>query len=128
MNEKDLLGTLKNLGVGCIVFSPLAQGLLTNKYLQDIPPDSRAAKTTGFLRPDEITDLRRKQINKLNNIAESRGQSLAQLALAWVLRHNTVTSALIGASSTEQIDDNLSVLENLEFTSEELEQIDEIIR
>lgn len=125
--EKDLLASLKDLGLGCIVFSPLAQGLLTNKYLNDIPPDSRAAKTTGFLRQDEITDIRRKQINKLNNIAQLRGQSLAQLALAWVLRHDTVTSALIGASSTEQIDDNLSVLGNLELTTEELKQIDDTV-
>jgi len=124
--EHDLLDTLKKLGIGCIVFSPLAQGLLTDKYLSEIPPDSRAAKPTGFLSADEITDKRREQINKLNTIAGSRGQSLAQLALAWVLRHDTVTSALIGASSVEQIDDNLSVSENLELTPEELKQIDEI--
>lgn len=125
--ENTLLNTLKDLGLGCIVFSPLAQGLLTEKYLKDIPPDSRAAKPTGFLRADEITDQRREQINKLNTIASSRGQSLAQLALAWVLRHETVTSALIGASSVEQIDDNLSVLKNLALSTEELKKIDEII-
>lgn len=125
--ENSLLNTLKDLGLGCIVFSPLAQGMLTDKYLNDIPPDSRAAKPTGFLRADEITDQRREHINKLNNIARSRGQSLAQLALAWVLRHETVTSALIGASSVKQIDDNLSVLENLALTTEELQKIDAII-
>jgi L-glyceraldehyde 3-phosphate reductase len=125
--ENNLLVTLKDLGLGCIVFSPLAQGLLTEKYLKDIPPDSRAAKPTGFLRADEITNQRREQINKLNTIASSRGQSLAQLALAWVLRHETVTSALIGTSSVEQIDDNLSVLKNLALSTEELQKIDEII-
>lgn len=125
--ENDLLDTLKKLGVGCIVFSPLAQGLLTDKYLKNIPPDSRAAKPTGFLSTDEITDQRRTQIKKLNAIAGSRNQSLAQLALAWVLRHDTVSSALIGASSVAQIDDNLGVLDNLELTQEELKQIDEII-
>ncbi len=125
--ENDLLDTLQKYGIGCIVFSPLAQGLLTDKYLKDIPANSRAAKPTGFLSADAITDRRREQINKLNTIAKSRNQSLAQLAVAWVLRHETVTSALIGASSVEQIDDNLRVLENLNLNREELQQIDDVL-
>jgi L-glyceraldehyde 3-phosphate reductase len=125
--ENNLLETIDQLGIGCIVFSPLAQGLLTNRYLHDIPPDSRAARPTGFLNSKEITDERRSQITRLNAIAESRGQSLAQLALAWVLRHDSVTSALIGASSIQQIDDNIEVLNNSTLTSEELKQIDEIV-
>ncbi len=124
--ENDLLDTLEELGLGCIVFSPLAQGLLTNKYLKDIPPDSRAAKPTGFLRADEITDQRREQIKKLNTIAGSRGQSLAQLAVAWVLRHQTITSALIGASRVEQIDDILKVLNNPDLTKDEINAIDDV--
>ncbi len=126
--ERDLLNTLKEFGLGCIVFSPLAQGLLTEKYLTDIPPDSRAAKPTGFLNKDAITDQRISQIKELNSIAQSRNQSLAQLAVAWVLRHKSVTSALIGASSVEQIDDNLKVLENSELSAEELKQIDNVLQ
>ncbi len=126
--ERDLLDTLKEFGLGCIVFSPLAQGLLTDKYLNDIPADSRAAKPNGFLSKDAITDQRRAQIKKLNAIAQSRNQSLAQLAVAWVLRQETVTSALIGASSIEQIDDNLKVLENSELSTEELKQINDVLQ
>jgi L-glyceraldehyde 3-phosphate reductase len=125
--EDNLLETIDQLGIGCIIFSPLAQGLLTNRYLHDIPPDSRAARPTGFLNSKEITDERRSQITRLNALAESRSQSLAQLALAWVLRHDSVTSALIGASSIRQIDDNIEVLKNTTLTSEELKVIDEIV-
>lgn len=125
--ENDLLGALKRNGIGCIAFSPLAQGLLTSRYLKGIPPNSRAAKATGFLRPEEITDDLRDRIRRLNTIAESRGQSLAQLALAWVLRDATITSALIGARSVEQINDNLGTLETLHISSEELKRIDEIL-
>lgn len=122
-----LFQTLEREGVGSIVFSPLAQGLLTNKYLHGIPDDSRAARPTGFLRPDALTDHRRWQIHELNTVAQSRGQSLAQLALAWVLRLPVVTSALIGASRVEQIDDCVGALKNLHFSHEEFQAIERII-
>lgn len=124
--EKDLLATLDSEGMGCIAFSPLAQGLLTNKYLRDIPADSRAARPTGFLKADQITAERRAQIQALNAIAEARGQSLAQLALAWVLRQPVVTSVLIGASRVEQIEDCCGALARLDFSAEELAAIDRI--
>jgi L-glyceraldehyde 3-phosphate reductase len=125
--ETDLLATLEKLGLGCIVFSPLAQGLLTDRYLGDIPPDSRAAKPHGFLKPDAITAERREQIQRLKKIADARGQSIAQLALAWVLRHNTVTSVIIGASNVRQIEDNLATMNNLTLSEEELRAIDELM-
>jgi L-glyceraldehyde 3-phosphate reductase len=125
--ENGLLDVLADLGLGCIVFSPLAQGLLTDRYLHDIPPDSRAGKPHGFLKAESITDARRAQIVKLNAIAAARGQSLAQLAIAWVLRHQTVTSALIGASRVSQIDNSIAALDRLAFSDEELRGIDEAL-
>src|SRR5579862_9611197 len=125
--EGGLLDTLRELGLGCIVFSPLAQGLLTDRYLHDIPPDSRAGKPTGFLKPEAITETRRAQITRLNAIAAARGQSLAQLAIAWVLRHPTVTSALIGASRVSQIDNTVATLDRLTISGDELREIDQIL-
>jgi len=125
--EKGLLDVLTKRGIGCIVFSPLAQGLLTNRYLRDIPPDSRAGKPHGFLRPNEITPERRAQIVALNELAANRGQSLAQLAITWVLRHPAVTSALIGASRVAQLDDNLDAITAPALSKDELKRIDEIL-
>jgi L-glyceraldehyde 3-phosphate reductase len=125
--EDGLLETLREEGLGCIVFSPLAQGLLTNKYLRDIPADSRAAKAHGFLERDEVTDERRRQIARLNEIAAARGQTLAQLAVAWVLRHETVTSALVGASRVAQVEDNVAALDRLVLAEEELRTIDRVL-
>jgi L-glyceraldehyde 3-phosphate reductase len=124
--EKELLPTLETEGIGCIPFSPLAQGMLTNRYLQGIPADSRAGRTTGFLRPAQITEARLAQIRRLNTVAENRRQTLAQMAIAWVLRQKAVTTVLIGASRVEQIDDCTAALAHLEFTADELAQIDEI--
>lgn len=126
--EDALLDTLKDEGIGCICFSPLAQGLLTNKYLGgDIPEGSRAAKPHGFLRPSHITDEKLVKVRKLNEIAKARGQTMAQLALVWVLRHKTVTSALVGASRVSQIEDNVAALDTLSLGEEELEAIEEIL-
>ncbi|HEY0017951.1 MAG TPA: L-glyceraldehyde 3-phosphate reductase [Longimicrobium sp.] len=125
--ENGLLQVLEEEGIGCIVFSPLAQGLLTDRYLRDIPADSRAAKPHGFLREDAVTDERRAQLIALNRIARARGQSLAQLALAWVLRHPAVTSALIGASRVRQLEDNVAALDNLALSGDELAEIDRIL-
>lgn len=125
--EDGLLETLADEGIGCIPFSPLAQGLLTNKYLGGIPEDSRAAKPHGFLKPDRITDEKLSQVNRLNEIAQSRGQTLAQMALAWVLRHEVVTSALIGASRVSQVEDSVGALRNLAFSTEELMAIEAIL-
>ncbi len=124
--EKDLLSALQETGVGCIVFSPLAQGMLTDKYLQGIPEGSRASKSYSFLKPTQLTDERLSQIRKLNELAKKRGQTLAQMAVAWVLRHPNMTSALIGASSVQQIDDIVASLNNLSFSDEELKTIDAI--
>ncbi|GAB3931555.1 L-glyceraldehyde 3-phosphate reductase [Mucilaginibacter myungsuensis] len=125
--EGGLLDVLGDEGVGCIPFSPLAQGLLTNKYLHGIPEDSRAAKPTGFLQTSQITPERLEQIQKLNAIAHERGQSLAQMALSWVLRDERITSVLIGASKPAQLSDSLKCLENLDFSAEELAQIEDIL-
>ena len=125
--EKDLIDVLGKRGIGCIVFSPLAQGLLTNRYVRDIPPDSRAGKPHGFLRPNEVTPERRAQIVALNEIAAQRGQSLAQMAITWVLRHPVVTSALIGASRVSQLDDNLDAISAPALSKDELKRIDEIL-
>jgi len=126
--EDGLLDVLSSEGIGCIAFCPLAQGLLTDKYLEGIPQDSRAAKPHGFLKSSEITEKIRKKIISLNKIAAGRNQTLAQMALAWVLRDKRVTSALIGASRVEQIEENVAVLKNLPFTSEELAQIDAVLK
>jgi L-glyceraldehyde 3-phosphate reductase len=121
--EPDLLDAVGELGIGCIVFSPLAQGMLTDKYLGGIPEGSRASRPTS-LSPDLITDESLAKIRALNEIAAGRGQSLAQMALAWVLRDDRITSALIGASSVAQLEDNVAALERLDFSDEELAEID----
>jgi L-glyceraldehyde 3-phosphate reductase len=125
--EGGLLNVLGNEGVGCIPFSPLAQGLLTDKYLHGIPEDSRAARPTGFLQKSHITDERLSQIRDLNSLAVQRSQSLAQMALAWILKDERVTSVLIGASRPEQLSDSLKALDNLQFSAEELARIEEIL-
>ncbi len=125
--ETGLLQVLEDEGVGCIVFSPLAQGLLTDRYLGGIPADSRAAKPTGFLQESAVTDARRAQLAALDELARARGQSLAQMALAWVLRHPAVTSALIGASRVKQLEDNVAALDNLALADDELREIDRIL-
>ena len=122
-----LFGLLEHEGVGCIVYSPLAQGLLTDRYLRDIPADSRAGKPHGFLRPEAITEQRRAQLVRLDDLARGRGQSLAQLAIAWVLRHPAVTSALIGASRVAQLDDSLDALRRLEIADDEAREIEGIL-
>lgn len=114
-------------GSGVVCFSPLAQGLLTGKYLNGVPADSRAAKSTGFLRLDQVTPERVEAARQLNTIAEQRGQSLAQMALAWLLRDKNVTSVIIGTSSVAQLDDNLATLEHLAFTDDEVVAIEQII-
>ena len=124
IEQNGLLQMAADDGFGLVVYSPLAQGLLTNKYLESIPAGARAVNST-FLKPDVITDTYRQRTSELNKIAESRGQSLAQLALQWVLRNPTVTSALVGASSTWQLDHNVKALDFPEFTEEELALIDE---
>jgi L-glyceraldehyde 3-phosphate reductase len=121
--EPELLDTLEELGVGCIVFSPLAQGMLTDKYLNGIPEGSRASRNET-LSPDLLTDEVLEKIRALNEIAARRGQSLAQMALAWTLRDPRVTSALAGASSVEQLEANVAALERLDFSEEELAEID----
>jgi L-glyceraldehyde 3-phosphate reductase len=121
--EPELLDALGELGIGCIVFSPLAQGMLTDKYLHGIPEDSRASRH-GSLSPDLITDQSLAQIRALNEIASRRGQTLAQLALAWTLRDPRITSALIGASSVEQLEANVAALDKLDLSEEELAEID----
>lgn len=122
-----LFEVLTKEGIGCIAFTPLAQGLLTNRYLQGIPADSRASKPHGFLKQKDIDEHRIRQIRALNGIAQQRGQSLAQMALAWVLRQPGMTSALIGASRVEQIEQNVGALSNLEFSAEELKNIDAVL-
>jgi L-glyceraldehyde 3-phosphate reductase len=121
--EDGLVDVLAQEGIGCIAFSPLAQGLLTDKYLRGIPQGSRASKSHGFLRPAQITDEKLAKVSRLNDLARARGQTLAQMALAWVLRHPQMTSALIGASRVAQIDDAVGALRNLTFSAGELETI-----
>ncbi|OLC05851.1 MAG: L-glyceraldehyde 3-phosphate reductase, partial [Gemmatimonadetes bacterium 13_1_40CM_70_15] len=125
--EDGLLAVLREEGICCIVFSPLAQGLLTDRYLSGIPADSRAAKLHSFLRREEVSEAIVAKVRRLNDIARARGQTLAQMALAWVLRHPEVTTALIGASRVAQIEDAVSALANLRFTGEELRAIDGIL-
>ncbi len=125
--EGGLLNVLEQEGVGCIPFSPLAQGLLTAKYLGGIPEDSRAGKKHGFLKEKDVTPERLEKIRALNELARNRGQSLAQMALAWVLRDARVTSVLIGASRPEQLADSLKSLEKLEFSPEELTGIEAVL-
>lgn len=125
--EDGLLDLLESEGVGCIAFSPLAQGLLTDRYLQGIPPDSRAGKPGGFLQPGQVTDDLIRRVKKLNELAGRRGQSMAQTAIAWLLRDNRVTSVLIGASSTDQLDNNIRALRNTWFDQDELAEINRIL-
>ena len=125
--EDGLTDVLEREGVGCIAFSPLAQGLLTNRYLGGVPDDSRAAKPHGFLQRDQVSPQTMSLVRELHRLAEVRGQSLAQMALQWVLRRPVVTSALVGASSVKQLDDNLDALKGAPFSDEELKRIDAIL-
>jgi L-glyceraldehyde 3-phosphate reductase len=125
--EKDLLDVLEEEGIGCIAFSPLAQGLLTDRYLSGIPKDSRISKPHGFLQKSQLTHEKIQKVKKLNQIASERNQSLAQLAIAWLLKDKRVTSVLIGASSADQLNINLGTLKNLFFDENELQQIDLIL-
>ena len=122
--EPELLDALVDEGIGCIAFSPLAQGMLTDRYLDGIPPDSRAGREGTALSPSRLTDEALEKIRALNEIASARGQSLAQLALAWVLRDPRVTSALFGASSVEQLEANVGALDRLELSDDELAEIE----
>ena len=124
--EQGLLDVLGNEGVGCIVFSPLAQGLLSDRYLKGIPEDSRAARDF-FLKKKDIAEATMAKVQALNAIARERGQSLAEMAVAWVLRDPRVTSALVGTSKVSQVDDNVAALKNLKFSAEELKKIDGIL-
>jgi L-glyceraldehyde 3-phosphate reductase len=126
--EDKLLNTLESEGIGCIAFSPLAQGILTDKYLNGIPNDSRAAKTSGHLQSNQVTPEIIEKVKQLNNIAIERGQNMAQLAIAWLLKDHRVTSVLIGASSVSQLEQNIKALENLQFTDEELFKIELILK
>lgn len=126
--ENGLLELLEECGVGCIAFSPLGKGILTNRYLHGIPEDSRVASQSTFLKSDDITEELISKVIMLNQIAEKRQQSMAQMALAWVLRHKQMTSVLIGASKSSQIDDCVGALAHLDFSQEELEQIDKILQ
>jgi L-glyceraldehyde 3-phosphate reductase len=126
--EKDnLLDTTNKFSIGNIVFSPLAQGLLTNKYINNIPEGSRMASSSVFLNKDNLNDTTLNSINKLNSLAEKRGQTLAQMAISWVLRDDRITSALIGASKVSQIEDCVKSINNLSFSEEEISKIDLIL-
>jgi L-glyceraldehyde 3-phosphate reductase len=126
--EEGLLDVLGERGVGCIAFSPLAQGLLTDRYLHGIPDNSRAAKPHGFLQREQVTAERIDKARRLNELAQRRGQTLAQMALAWLLKDPRVTSVLIGASSVKQLDQNLDAIHNRTFSGEELGEIERILR
>lgn len=125
--EHGLLDVLEEEGVGSIVFSPLAQGLLSDKYLKGIPADSRVAKPHGFLKEKDITEEKLDRIRRLNDMAAQRGQTLAQMAVAWILRDGRITSVLTGASKVSQVEDNVKALDNLDFTKEELDKIEQIL-
>jgi L-glyceraldehyde 3-phosphate reductase len=126
--DEGLLDALDELQVGSIVFSPLEQGMLTGRYLDGIPEDSRAASDSPFLNSDALTEDLVAQLRELNDIAEARGQTLAQMALAWVLRGGRVTSALVGASSPQQIEDSVGTIRNLDFDADELARIDAVLK
>lgn len=126
--EEGLLDVIEKEEMGCIAFSPLAQGLLTDKYLKGIPEGSRAAKAHGFLKPTQITPEKLDKVRQLNELAAERGQKLAQMALAWVLRDKRIISVITGASTAAQVDENINSLKNLSFTEEELRRIDEILK
>jgi L-glyceraldehyde 3-phosphate reductase len=128
IEEEGLLATLGELGVGCIAFSPLAQGLLTSKYLKGVPADSRARLENSSLLKEFLSEKNIKCVRALNKVAKGRGQTLAQMAIAWVLRDNRVTSALVGARNVEQLDDSLDALKKLKFTAAELKEIDRYAR
>ncbi|MGI6141381.1 MAG: L-glyceraldehyde 3-phosphate reductase [Caldicoprobacterales bacterium] len=125
--EDGLQDVLEKEGVGTIAFSPLAQGLLTDKYLKGIPGNSRAAKPHGYLQVRDITEEKMLKVRKLNELAQERGQTLAQMAVAWILRGGRVTSVLIGASKVDQIEDNVAALNNLDFSNDELDRIEKIL-
>ena len=125
--DQSLLDVLEETGIGCIPFSPLEQGLLTDKYLKGIPVDSRAYKPHGFLKIEDITEQKILKAGKLNEIAAKRDQSLAQMAIAWLLKDPRITSVLVGVSSVKQLDDNLKTLNNLVFSEEELKKIEFIL-
>jgi L-glyceraldehyde 3-phosphate reductase len=125
--EDGLLDVLEDKGVGCIAFSPLAQGLLTDKYLKGIPENSRASNPNGHLRKDEVTDEKIQKLIQLNEIAKNRNQSLAQMALTWLMKDNRITSVLIGASSVGQLNNNLDSLQNVNFTTDEINAIEQIL-
>ena len=125
--ENGLLDLLKERGVGCIPYSPLAQGLLTDRYLSGIPDNSRAAKSHGFLQKEDVSDDKISRVIQLKTIADQRGQSISQLALAWILRHQNITTVLIGASSVEQLNHNLQTLKNSQFDAAELSAIENIL-
>jgi len=126
--EDGLLDVLEQYGVGCIPFSPLAQGLLTDRYLKGIPEGSRASKVHGFLKASQITEETLDKITRLNEIAKQRGQSLAQMALTWLLKDKRITTVLIGASSVEQLDNNIDAMNNLDYTQDELSAIEAVLR
>jgi L-glyceraldehyde 3-phosphate reductase len=128
VEENKLLDTLERVGVGSIVFSPLEQGILTGKYLNGIPKDSRAATQGSYLSEDQITPEVVEQVKKLNEIAENRNQSLAQMAIAWLLKDQRVTSVLVGASKVDQLKNNVEALNNLDFTENELQKIEGILK
>lgn len=128
IEEDGVKEACREIGMGIIAFSPLAQGLLTDKYLHGIPKDSRIARDHRFLKEDALTPVRLKQISDLNDMAKERGQSLAQMALSWILKDDGVCSVLIGASRPEQILENISIVENTAFTEEELRKIEEICK
>lgn len=125
--ENGLLDLLKERGVGCIPYSPLAQGLLTDRYLSGIPDNSRAAKSHGFLQKEDVSEDKISRVLQLKTIADQRGQSISQLALAWILRHQNITTVLIGASSVEQLNHNLQTLKNTQFDAAELSAIENIL-
>ena len=125
--ENGLLDLLKEKGVGCIPYSPLAQGLLTDRYLSGIPDNSRAAKGHGFLQKEDVSDDKISRVLQLKTIADQRGQSISQLALAWILRHQSITTVLIGASSVEQLNHNLQTIQNTRFDASELSAIENIL-
>ncbi|MHC4480517.1 MAG: aldo/keto reductase [Planctomycetota bacterium] len=125
--EQELLPAAGELGVGVIVFCPLAQGVLSSRYLDGIPPDSRVAKPTGWLQEEHLTEESLDKARALNELAAERGQTLAQMALAWILRDERITSALIGASRLSQIEENVGALQNADFSAEELSKIDQLL-
>lgn len=126
--ERGLLDVLQKEGVGCIAFCPLAQGLLTDRYLHGIPADSRASKPHGFLKKEDVSASRVAQVRALAELARARGQSVAQMALAWLLRDSRMTSALIGASRVEQVEQNVAALDNLQFSGGELQKIEQLLK